>query len=222
MCSGVWFCSCLIPWLKIMVLCLLAVDWNRMSWFTRGEEEKNVLVWLVCWWLVVSSCLSFSPSSASSFALLLSLLRGLRPGTGACILLSLSRLSLDDLTMPPYSPHPLPPMTPLSGNINICLAETKCWLWLVLLFFSSFLLLLFLSVLLLRDTDQVNRALHTTLHPRERLVVSPFWRSRPLGFFFFSFVFISLTAIFRFGQLRFSGFPLETPSFSFSRDYSDL
>ena len=69
---------------------------------------------------------------------------------------------------------------------------------------SSFLLVfpsfLFLSVLPLRDTDQVNRAHHTTLHSRERLVVSPLWRSRPLVFFFFSFVFISLTATFRFGQ----------------------
>ena len=95
-------------------------------------------------------------------------------------------LSLDDLTMPPYSPHPLPPTTPLSGNIHIFLAESKCWLWLVLLssrlFFSSFL-----SVLLLRDTDQVNRAHHTTLHYRERLVVSPFWRSRPRVFFLFLF-----------------------------------
>ena len=60
--------------------------------------------------------------------------------------------------------------------------------------------LLFLSVLPLRDTDQVNRAHHTTLHPRERLVVSPFWRSRPLVFLFL-LVFISLTATFRFGQL---------------------
>ena len=142
--SGVWFCSCLIPWLKIMVLCLLDVDWNRMSWVT-GERKQKRTFWSgwFCWWLVVSSCLSFSPSSASSFARLLSLLRGLRPGTGACILLSLSRLPLDDLTMPPYSPHPLPPMTPLSGNINSCLAESKSWLWLVLLFFSSFLLLYF-------------------------------------------------------------------------------
>ena len=109
----------------------------------KEKKRKNVLVWLVCLWLVVSSCLSFSPLSTSSFARLLSLLRGLRPGTGACILLSLSRLPLDDLTMPPYSPHPLPPLTPLSGNINSCLAESKSWLWLVLFFFSSFLLLFF-------------------------------------------------------------------------------
>ena len=51
-------------------------------------------------------------------------------------------------------------------------------------FLLVFSLLMFLSVLLSRDTDQVNRAHHTTLHPRERLVVSPFWRSRPLVFLF--------------------------------------
>ena len=51
-------------------------------------------------------------------------------------------------------------------------------------FLLVFSLLLFLSVLLSRDTDQVNRAHHTTLHPCERLAVSPFWRSRPLVFLF--------------------------------------
>ena len=59
-------------------------------------------------------------------------------------------------------------MTPLSGNINISLAESKCWLWLVLLFLLFFFPLLF-SVLLSRDTEQVNRAHHTTLHHRERI-----------------------------------------------------
>ena len=51
---------------------------------------------------------------------------------------------------------------------------------------SSFLTLLLFSsvfyVLLSRDTDQVNRAHHTTQHPRERIFISPFRRSRPLVF----------------------------------------
>ena len=94
-----------------------------------------------------------------------------------------SSLSLDDLTMPPYFPHSPSPLTPLSGNINIFLAESKCWLWLVLLFLLFFFPLLFLF-LLSRDTDQVNRAHHTTQHLRERIVVSPFRRSRPLIFLF--------------------------------------
>ena len=59
------------------------------------------------WSLLFSLACFFSRSSS------LSLLCGLRPGTGACILLSLSLLYLDDLTMPPYSPHPLPPKTRL-------------------------------------------------------------------------------------------------------------
>ena len=90
-------------------------------------------------------------------------------------------------------------MTPLLGHSNIFQAESKVWLWLVLpflpfVFFSSF------SVLLLRDTEQVNRARHTTLHIRERFFFSPFRRSRPLVLFV-SFVFISLTATFRLGKL---------------------
>ena len=83
----------------------------------------------------------------------------------------LSLLPLDDLTMPPYSLHPPSPMTPLSGHINIFQAESKCWLWLVLLFLLFFFSSSF-SVLLLRDTEQVNRAHHTTLHHRERIFLS--------------------------------------------------
>ena len=179
---GVWFCSCLIPWLKIMVLCLLAVSWNRRCRFP-GQKRTFWSGGFVGGWssLLVSPFLLRLLLLSLFFSL--SLLRGLRPGTGACILLSLSLLYLD-LTMPPYSPHPPPPMTPLLGTIRIFLARIQ----MLALARSSFLLvfssLLFLSVLPFRDTDQVNRAHHTTLHPRERLVVSPLWRSRPLVFLF--------------------------------------
>ena len=126
------------------------------------------------------------------------LLRGLRPGTGACILLSLSLLSFDDLTMPPYSPLPPPLTTPVLENVNTFFAESKCWALarssLTLLFFFCFF-----SVSLLRDTDQVTG--HITPHST---LVSAFFFS-PFGahgrlFFFFSFVLTSLTATFRFGQ----------------------
>ena len=132
----------------------------------------------------------------------------------------LSLLPLDDLTMPPYSLHPPSPMTPLLGHSNIFQAKSKCWLWLVLLFlpfvfFSSF------SVLLLRDTEQVNRAHHTTLHIRERFFFSPFRRSRPLVLLCLLCVhqphrYISAREV---SDLAGS---LSRPRSSFSRDYSDL
>ena len=79
-----------------------------------------------------------------------SLLRGLRPGTGACILLSPSLLSLDDLTMPPYSPLPPPPMTPLLGNVNTFFAESKCWALARSSFLTLLCLLLFFCLALKR------------------------------------------------------------------------
>ena len=82
-------------------------------------------------------------------------------------------------------------------------------------FFSSF------SVLLLRDTEQVNRAHHTTLHIRERFLFSPFRRSRPLVLLCLFCVhqphrYISAREV---SDLAGS---LSRPRSSFSRDYSDL
>ena len=127
--------SCLGPWLKITVLWNLKWSGNRSC---RFNGKLDVLFWLVLCLLVGRLFLSLRLfSSASSLVLLLLSSLWLAPRNRRVHLalsLSLSLLSLDDLTMPPYSPRPLPPLTPLSGNINIFLAESKCWLWLVLLF----------------------------------------------------------------------------------------
>ena len=128
-----------------------------------------------------------------------SLLRGLCPGTGACILLSFSFLSLDDLTMPPYSPLPPSHNDPFVGNCSHLLRGIKM-LGFGSFFFSYSSFLLPFSVLLSRDTAQVNRALtqHCTFVSAS---FSLLFGAHGRLFFFVSFVFISLTATFRLGKL---------------------
>ena len=73
---------CLVSWFKIMVFCHLKLSWNRTC---RLTGHLDFLFWLVCSLVGLSSRPSASPPSSSSFV---ALLRGLRSGTGARVLLS--------------------------------------------------------------------------------------------------------------------------------------
>ena len=176
--------SCSGSWLKITVLCNLGLPWTRLCHFT-GKLVCSLLVTVVGW-SFVCLFLALLLFSVRFFFLLLSLSLSLSPvacaqeQARAYCCLSLF-LSLDDLTMPPYSLPPSP-KTRLLGTINFFWRNQQSWLWLVLLFLSFFCLCLFLS--LLRDKDQGNRPHHTTQHLRERIFIFPFRRSRPLVFLF--------------------------------------